>query len=129
MIIKGSITENSPATLTRRIIGDDGEYIVAASVDTITAKVFDQSSGEQIGDALSYDSLDTVFDTLQTDLRWTSDDIGYNFLLVVPGSYFPTGGRVYRVEVKLTPFIDEYGDDGEPRYLLWDLYADNIFSE
>lgn len=95
--------EESDYTLMGRVLGADGTRITQASISSIAAYVFDYASGEQVGATLAPAVSDSVFNTLQTDARWTEDSTGYNFRITVPGSYFATGNAKYRVETVLTP--------------------------
>jgi hypothetical protein len=46
---------------------------------------------------------DSVYDTLQTDARWTKDSTGYNFADAIGQAFFPIGDTEYRVEYLFTP--------------------------
>jgi len=81
-------------------VHQDGDLITQAGITSIAYAVYDRSA-TLVGDG-SLDVGDCVFDTLQTDLRWTVDRTGYNFLGVIPGELFETGGN-YTVTVVFTP--------------------------
>jgi len=55
---------------------------------------------------VSLTPADVIFDTLQTDSKWTVDDTGFNFshtLDICANHALPTAGRRYLVEYRLTP--------------------------
>ena len=102
----------NPTDITRQTIWEDGDvtemarFEVAGSngtqsdVSTITRNIFDESSSTP-RTAIASDSLtvsSVVFDTLQTDDRWSEDSTGYNFRDRIAGSNFATGEHTYRVE-------------------------------
>lgn len=78
-----NITQATTASVTRRIYDLDGS---TPTVDT-------ENGGN--GTALTVASV--VFDTLQTDARWTEDETGYNFRDDLPGTKFPTSDHRYAV--------------------------------
>lgn len=96
----GTIWEDAGAMLMARVTGNDGAAITQASLSTITYKVFDLKTEVSTG-SLTISSV--VFDTLQTDARWTVDSTGYNFRWDAPASLFTTSGHQYRVEIRFTP--------------------------
>lgn len=82
---------------------------VQADVTSIVRKVFDLASDTPTT-AIATDTLtvaNVVFDTLQTDARWTKDSTGYNFRDRIAGTNFPTGGHTYRVEYFFTGSASE----------------------
>jgi hypothetical protein len=99
--------EDTPVVLMARVTGEDSELITQASIDSITIDVYriDGSVSEAVGSQASLTVADTVFDTLQTDDRWTEDATGYNFRYTVPVARFATPGR-HRIEFWFT------GEDG-----------------
>ena len=61
-------------------------------------------------DGVSLTVANVIFDTLQTDERWTRDDTGYNFrhaLDVSTHAAFAEAGRDYLVEYRLTPVFGQ----------------------
>lgn len=97
--------EGADLVVMARIKGLDALYINQVSISTVAVKVFDMKDPDraQIGATYSPSVASTVFDTLQTDARWTKDRTGYNFRVTVAGAYFPAGDRPYRVEIVFTP--------------------------
>lgn len=97
------IWEDQDLVVMARVKGVDRQLIIQSTLSSISVTVTDLSNGEQVSTALAPSVASTVFDTLQTDARWTKDRTGYNFRYTIPGTYFPSGGRDYWVEVEFTP--------------------------
>lgn len=115
------IISRSAVTLCARVTGDETPFMTSEEVNTITAKVFDESTSLQVAADLSLTPSEVVLDELR---EWEVDDTGYNVHFSLPGSYFPNGGRTYRVEVKVTPL------ESNAFYLpIWRLEAAEIMGE
>lgn len=86
-----------------RVLGQDGEAVTQASLDSIVMTSMDLDDYSSVTTAtLTISSV--VFDTLQTaDPRWTADQRGYNFLYAVPAAAIPSPGKTYRVGLLFTP--------------------------
>src|SRR6187402_145567 len=95
--------EDGGATFMARVLGNAGTAITQATISSITCNVYDMTAPTVavISPTVTVNSV--VFDTLQTDARWTADTTGYNFLHAMPATAFPTGKRNYKVEYKFTP--------------------------
>lgn len=95
--------EDTPVALMARVTGEDAALITQASIDSITIDVYRMvgSSAVAVGTQGSLTVADVVFDTLQTDSRWTEDSTGYNFRYTVPAARFATAGR-HRIEFWFT---------------------------
>lgn len=87
----GDVTEMARFTVN----GSNG---VQADLTSITRKIFDLDNKDTVIATDTIVIADAVFDTLQTDGRWTEDATGYNFRDRVGGSNFASGGQTYRVE-------------------------------
>lgn len=96
---KGRVLENSAATLLARVQDNDGADITAADISTITVKTY-KADGTLVA-TVTPTVADVVYDTLQTDARWTGDG-GYNVALPLEGTNWPEPG-IYRVIVTYTP--------------------------
>ena len=109
--------EDSTATILARItarngsgaatgINGEGNFLQIADVSTITVSVFDVDSATPdtpIVDGATVTVATAVLDTVVTsNVIWTKDTTGYNFLHDLPASYFPTGGNRYDVEYVVT---------------------------
>lgn len=108
-ITKAVVFEDSGATLLARVLGNAGTPITQASLTSISYKVFDLNAADptaatQTG-TLTISAV--VFDTLQTDPRWTVDDEGFNFAYAAPASWFSESTHTYRIEYKFTPASGE----------------------
>ena len=99
-----TFTEDTPAVCMSRVVGTDNTVVAQADISTITCAVYDLSGATPDTAVISPAQVvaDTVFDTLQTDARWTEDSTGYNFRSTVAATGFPTGNHRYRVEFKFT---------------------------
>ena len=95
--------EDADLVLMARIKGIDRQNILQSTISSIAQKVYDLNSGSQVGVTVALVVADVIFDTLQTDARWTKDATGYNFRATIAGTYFPNGDTDYRVEILFTP--------------------------
>lgn len=95
-VFSGAIVEKADNTFVARL-RYQGALLVTANVDTVACKVqrWERDGGDK---TVTYempdspdliDPADVMFDTLQTDERWTQDSTGYNFLCTIPASAFP----------------------------------------
>lgn len=119
----GTAYEDGGATCMARVVGNNGANITQATINAATFKVFDLSElpGKQTGTG-TLTVADVVFDTLQTDARWTVDSTGYNFRHTVPASAFPLGGRKYRVEYLFDP------TSGEDFFVAFDITVTEVYT-
>lgn len=117
IIHKAVSFEDSGISLMARVVGTASTNIAQAEFTNITYGVISTKSGSSatiaFGSSLTIASV--VFDTLQTDARWTRDATGYNFRVDLPSSAIPDGKRTYRAEVKFTP------SSGEPFHIPWSI--------
>lgn len=118
------VWEDGGATCLARVRGADGNYITQASLIGITYKAFDLSSStpDTATSTGTVSIASSVFDTLQTDSMWTTDDTGYNYRHTIPASVLATGDHVYRVEYKFDSV------SGEDFFLVFELLAQAIRS-
>lgn len=108
--------EDSSATALGRITARDGSgaatgvdgegnWLQQADISSITCKVFDLDSTTP-DTAIATPTVtvsDAVLDTpVTTNVIWTKDTIGYNFIHDLANTNFPTGNHTYRVEYKVT---------------------------
>ena len=103
-IVQQAIWEDGGATCMGRFKfqGAVTSFLIA-NIASISRAIFDTKAAVPTT-ALSTDALtvaSTVFDTLQTDGRWTEDESGYNFRDTIAGSNFASS-TVYRVEYWFT---------------------------
>jgi hypothetical protein len=101
------VIEDSGVRWMARILAVSGSAILQANVSTIAYSVFDKSDPTTATATGTLTIASVIFDTLQTDSRWTKDETGYNFAWNVPASIFATGDKTYRIEVKITPTSGE----------------------
>ena len=106
--IKATVWEDGGAALMARVVGNSATAITQAAITSISYSVFDLSGTTPNTAITGYSAVsltvaDVVYDTLQTDARWTADSTGYNFRHDIAAAVFATGGHRYRIEYKFTP--------------------------
>lgn len=103
---KSIATEDSGHSVMDRVTGNAGALITQSDITSIAYTVHDLETGEQtVSSTLTVSSV--VFDTLQTDVRWTADKLGYNFRYDIPASELPNGDRTYSFEIVFNPASGE----------------------
>jgi hypothetical protein len=121
-ILIAHVWEDSSLVVMARIRNQAGQYITQVSLQTIDCSVYDMDNNKALVSNPTITISTTVFDTLQTSVRWTKDTVGYNFLHTLPASSFPLGPRTYRVEYKFTP------TSGDPFFLVSLVYVHEIIA-
>lgn len=103
--------------------GDDGEAVQQADISSIAYSVWDitdtSSPSETATGTLTVANV--IYDTLQTDSRWSKGGDGYNFLWEAPSTLFPDGSKTYRLEIKFTPSA------GEPFHGVYEIQTKNLY--
>src|SRR5690554_504461 len=98
-IAKEIIAGTTP-TLLARLVGDDGANLQKEDVSSISYTVSDVEAPTVATAAGAIDKGTAIFDTLQTDSRWTVDTIGYNFRFRLPVTACPAGHNRYQAQVR-----------------------------
>ncbi|HWE95743.1 MAG TPA: hypothetical protein VG269_17395 [Tepidisphaeraceae bacterium] len=119
IVQRGRVIAESGAVLLARVQDGQGNYLTNATTSGIVVNVYNAETAALSVTLPSGDT--TIYDTLQTSPAWTQDSVGYNVSIAVPGSAWPTAAT-YRVEAIVTPVA------GDSFFLLWELYAVNVFS-
>lgn len=86
-------------------VDGEGNFIEQADVSAIERKIFDlDSDTPDTPITTTNPTISSVIldDPVTTNVIWTKDAIGYNFIDDLAGSNFPTGNRRYRIEYKIT---------------------------
>lgn len=93
--------EEMDLVVLAQVVGLDSVLVTQATISSIEMKVFNNSTGAQIGVTTTLTVSDVIFDTPQFDYGWTGNT-GYNFRYTIPGSFFPDGGIDQRIEIIAT---------------------------
>ena len=97
------VWERSSLFVMARVEGNDGVNITQATLDGIVLYITKLPSKTVIVPP-TFTVADVIFDTLQTDGRWTRDATGYNFGHLLDGNtYIQDPESVYALEYELTP--------------------------
>ena len=99
--------EDSGHSVMARVTGNDAANITQSDITSIAYTVHDLKTGEQTVTGGTLAKTTVVFDSLQTDARWTADSTGYNFRYDIPASELPNGDREYKFEIVFTPASGE----------------------
>lgn len=99
---KATIYEDSGLTCMARILSESAAAITQATTSSIELKTFKNTSTTATS-TTALTVADVVYDSYQTDARWTKDSTGYNFKYPVPSSVFDDGDATFRLEFRFTP--------------------------
>lgn len=125
LLVKGQCWEDGACTCMARIVDNDGSAALKADLSTISRSVFDLDGDTPTvvySGPTAVVVASSIFNTLQTDDRWDVDEVGYNFLNVVPASVLSSGGHRYRIEYLFTPV------DGEVYWAVYELWTEPIYT-
>ena len=89
--------DGSFAVLFRINAFDDNLPAQQADLTSIDFTVIESLSRSEVVASSALTVANVVFDTLQTDGRWTKDSTGYNFRHEAAPASVPTGGKKYEV--------------------------------
>ena len=94
------VYEDSSFSVMARV--HDGPDLVQADINSIEWAVyyFDDNSVHTAASQLTVSNV--IYDTLQTDSRWTEDATGYNFRHDVAHAVLTDPSRDYRLEYRFT---------------------------
>ena len=118
---RATIYEDSGVTCMARILGDDATAITQSVTSAITVAVFKNTSTTATYTA-SLTVADVVFNSYQTDARWSKDATGYNFRYAVIASVFDDGDATFRIEFKFTP------TSGSQYFVIYEIDTVEVFT-
>ena len=95
------VYEDSTFSVLARIHAN-GTNVVQADVSTITYSIYPTDSTTAHTTATSLTVATVIFDTLQTDARWTKDITGYNWRHDVAATVLVDPTKDYQIEYKVT---------------------------
>ena len=98
-----TIYEDTAVSCMSRILGDDAAAITQSDIASISLSAFKDGSSTASSGPTALTVAAVVYDSYQTDARWTKDSTGYNFRYQVPASVFDSGDATYRLEFEFTP--------------------------
>lgn len=81
----------------------DGTRITQATTDSIVCRSVDLDDTSTAISQPSVTVSTSVFDSLQTDSRWTVNSTGYNFGFILPGAAIPDARKTYLVTFDFIP--------------------------
>ncbi len=86
-----------------QVVGSEGKAILPGDVSTIACTVYDQDSQTPSEPFAVTITSAAILSTLTVANNWAlQDQIGYNFLFVVPGANFAVAGHTYRIVFEIT---------------------------
>lgn len=115
--IYGTVFKKGTVTCLARVVGNAVTPIgttdigaVSYSVGLLDSHDVDSRTAVTGHTNVSLSPAEVLFDTLQSDNRWTIDSTGYNFAHTIDISShdaFAWAGRDYLVEYRLTPVLGQ----------------------
>jgi hypothetical protein len=103
--LMGRVTASNASGLATGAKGE-GLWLLVEDIASISYDFFDLDADAPDTPVVDDEVLavaDVILDVPDaTDVLWTKDTIGYNFITTLPASYFAAGNNRYRVEFKFT---------------------------
>jgi hypothetical protein len=99
---RGIVTQGNPITILARVQDQTGALITQADISAIAVSVVNTETSA-VTDTLAPTVASTVYNSLQTDARWTTDAVGYNLAVNVDPSAFNSACTYYQVQITITP--------------------------
>ena len=110
----GTAFKDGSVTCLARVVGHNAAAVTRTDISSIEYSIYlleaddpDSRTAVTGHTDVALDKISVVFDSLQTDARWTRDTTGYNFrhtINVAASAAFTLAGRDYLVEYRLTPY-------------------------
>lgn len=105
-----------------RVIGPDATTVTSTMISGVTYSVYDTAEPSTALVSESTLTLGNVlYDTLQTDARWSRDSAGYNFRYDVQSTELPQGKKKYRFEFRFAPV------SGQPFHTVWEVTTVDLY--
>ena len=98
--VTGCVAEDSTFAVMLRL-QVDGSNATQSVLSSITWKAWDERNTAAVYASGTLTVADVVYDTLQTDGRWSADSAGYNFRHDITQATFTDPGR-YLIEYTVT---------------------------
>ena len=119
-VTKATAYEDSGAACMARVRDSAGNLIAQGTISTVHYAVYNKRTGASVVASTSLTVSSVVFNSLQTDSRWTVDSTGYNFRHNVAASTLSAGDTIYRIEYKFTP------TSGEVFHVVFEIHTLNL---
>ncbi|MCE9556433.1 MAG: hypothetical protein K8T91_24045 [Planctomycetes bacterium] len=116
-----SVFAGSSPQIMARVLGNLGTPVSSKELASITCRSFAKSTAT-LAYTLTLDIAAVIFEELQKDVRWSADEIGYNFRCQLSPDAFPAAGESYRIE-----FTFEV-TDGSKFFSIWEVDVEPLYS-
>lgn len=121
-IHKAEFFEDSGGSLMARVVGPDAATVTSTMLSGITYSVYDTAEpSTSLVNASTLTIANVIYDTLQTDARWTRDATGYNFRYDAQSTELPAGKKKYRFEFRFAPV------SGQPFHTAWEITTVDLY--
>ena len=122
-IIRAVVFEKSGCQPMARIYSPTGALITQAGTTSVTRTVTNLRTGAVISAASPLTVANVIFDTLQTDARWTKDSTGYNFKDSITSTILTSPNVIHRAEYKFVP------TSGDNYWIVFELTTEPVLAE
>ena len=108
VLIMNTVVQEDSAFSVMARVEVNGANATQSDIGAISYQIFysDSDTAHTTATALTVSSV--IFDTLQTDGRWTKDTVGYNFRHDIGHGVLTDPDRNYEIEYKFTEGSNEF---------------------